>query len=216
MNHPLVSCIMPTANRQKYIPFAINYFLAQDYEHKELVIIDDGKDSIANLIPEDPRIRYFYLEPCGNLGLKRNLACEKACGEIIIHWDDDDYYAADWISRQVLYLTTSEADICGIEYIHFFSPITDTFWEGTALNRNNPANPYQWLAGATLAYWKSFWEAHPFKDLQTAEDDNFVTKTGAKVFAHDYIDGFVAILHPKNTTIKYFEKQKHKYSNTTK
>lgn len=210
MNQPLVSCIMPTANRQKYIPFALNHFLSQDYKNVELVIIDDGKNSIAPLLPDDPRIKYHYTEPLGTIGAKRNYACNMSEGEIIMHWDDDDWYASDWITRQVEYLYSSGADICGIEHIHFFSPVTDTLWVGTAMNRNNPSNPDQWLSGATLAYWKSFWVTHPFKDLQTGEDDNFITKSGAKVFAHEYIDGFVAILHPRNTTVKYFENPRHK------
>lgn len=211
MTQPLVSCIMPTANRQKYIPLAIQHFLEQDYPRKELVIIDDGKQSIASLLPKDPQINYFYTEALGTIGAKRNFACAHATGVIIIHMDDDDYFAPDWISRQVNFLINSEADICGIEHVHFFSPITDTLWLGTALNRNNPSVP-QWLNGATLAYWKSFWQLHPFEDRQTAEDDKFVTKTGAKVFAHDYIDGCVVILHQHNTTTKYFEEAKHKKS----
>ncbi|MBB5637823.1 glycosyltransferase involved in cell wall biosynthesis [Pedobacter cryoconitis] len=210
MNQPLVSCIMPTANRQKYISFALNYFLAQDYPNRELVIIDDGNESIVHLLPDDKRIKYFYTKPLGTIGVKRNFACNKAKGEIIMHWDDDDWYANDWISKQVYFLSNSEADICGIEHTHFFSPVTDTLWMGTAMNRNNPSNPEQWINGATLAYWKSFWLTHPFKDLQTGEDDHFITKSGARVFAHDYIDGFIAVLHSRNTTTKYFENPRHK------
>jgi len=209
MNNPLVSCIMPTANRHKYIPFAIKNFLKQDYLHTELVIIDDGKESVSSLIPADERIRYYFMDPIGTLGAKRNYACDKAHGEIIMHWDDDDWYAPDWVRRQLYYLESSGADICGIEHVHFYSTLTDTLWEGTAENRNNP-HARAWLSGATIAYRKSFWELHPFKDKQTAEDDDFIRKSGAKVFAHDYIDGFIAVLHPDNTTTKYFEKSVHK------
>jgi len=211
--HPLVSCIMPTANREKYVPFAISYFLYQDYINSELVIIDDGNISMSDIIPDHPRIRYFYTTPIGTIGLKRNYACKKARGEIIMHWDDDDWHATDWISQQVKFLINSGADICGIEHVHFFSPITDTLWLGTTLNRNNPAVIKKWLNGATLAYWKSFWETHPFNDRQTGEDDDFILESGAKVFAHDYIDGIVVLLHPRNTSVKYFENKKHKKVN---
>jgi len=210
MNEPLVSCIMPTANRQKYIPFTLNYFLNQDYKNVELVIIDDGKESILPLLPDDSRIKYFYTEPLGTIGTKRNYACEKATGEIIMHWDDDEWYANDWISKQVQFLIGSGADISGIEFVHYYSPITDTFWVGSAENRNNPAKKHQWLNGPTIAYWKSFWKSYPFKDLQKGEDDEFVNNLAAKTYAHDYIDGFIKILHPGNTTVKYFEKVKHK------
>ncbi|WP_442587832.1 glycosyltransferase family 2 protein [Pedobacter sp. AW31-3R] len=206
----LVSCIMPTANRQKYIPYALNHFLKQDYANVELVIIDDGETSILPLLPDDSRINYFYTKPLGSIGMKRNYACEKAKGEIIAHWDDDEWYATDWISKQVHHLLTSGADICGIEFVHYFSPVTDTFLIGSALNRNNPSKGRQWLNGPTIAYWKSFWKDHPFQDIHKGEDDEFVNQPAAKTFAHDYIDGFVKILHPENTTIKYFEDPKHK------
>lgn len=38
----LVSCIMPTYNRQDLIPVALKCYLSQDWPDKELVVIDDG------------------------------------------------------------------------------------------------------------------------------------------------------------------------------
>ena len=61
--HPLASCIMPTANRRRFVPEAIRYFLAQDYPNKELIVIDDGAAAVVDLIPENERIRYIRL-PC--------------------------------------------------------------------------------------------------------------------------------------------------------
>ncbi|MDO7743487.1 MAG: glycosyltransferase family 2 protein [Pedobacter sp.] len=209
MRLPLVSCIMPTADREKFIPYAISYFLQQNYPHKELIIIDDGKYAIKPLVPKHPQIKYFFSEPLGTIGLKRNYACEKASGEIIMHWDDDDWHAYDWIMKQVYFLQSSGADICGIRHVHYFSAIMNMFWQGDANNRNNPDSRV-WLNGATLAYWKVFWQKHHFQDLQKGEDDAFIQSEGAKVFAHDYIDGFIAILHPDNTTVKSFENKKHK------
>lgn len=200
---------MPTADRHRYIPFSINDFLQQDYPDAELIIIDDGTQSIASLLPADKRIKHYFFDQKQSVGIKRNEACQRATGEIILHWDDDDWHAKDWISRQVQFLNTSGADITGIEHVNFYSAITDTLWKGTALNRNNPNYP-GWLNGATLAYRKSFWEKYNFKDLQAGEDSDFLKNSGAKLFAHDYIDGFIAILHPRNTTRKYFENPAHK------
>src|SRR5678816_3153619 len=90
---PLVSSIMPTYNRRAFVPQAIGYFLRQDYARKELIIVDDGSDEISDLIPRDERLRYTRLDHKLPLGAKLNLACEQASGEIIINWDDDDWYA---------------------------------------------------------------------------------------------------------------------------
>lgn len=209
MKTPLVSCIMPTANRDKYIQLAINNFLNQDYSNIELVIIDDGNEPVSTIIADDPRIKYYYFQGPSTIGMKRNYACQHAHGDIIMHWDDDDWYANDWISHQLKVLDETNADICGVEHVNFYSPTTNMFWKGTALNRNNH-NTRQWISGATIAYKKSFWMKNNFKNLQTAEDDNFIDYPNSTVFAHDYIDGFVALLHPDNTTLKYFEDSRNK------
>lgn len=205
MDQPLVSCIMPTANRQRYLPLAIDYFLQQDYPNAELVILDDGNESAANLIPDNPKIHYFYTEPIGTIGVKRNAAIERAQGEIIVHWDDDDWYASDWVSRQVEAQLTSGADITGLNQVIFFSPSQDKRYMYVDTEEDKP-----WLCGATMAYRKSFWKEHSFIDLQVGEDYDFVWNSGGKVFAIDYLEGFVAILHAHNTSIKPVENPKHK------
>lgn len=206
---PLVSCIMPTANRQKFIPLAIQYFMAQDYANAELIIVDDGKEPSTHLIPDNPKIRYFYTEPLGTIGVKRNYACEKANGEIIMHWDDDDWYAPDWITRQVVALNTSAADITGLNQVVFYSPSVDKRWLYQDLDLEKP-----WICGATMAYHKTFWQEHPFIDIQVGEDYDFVWNTGARTFAMGYMQGFVAILHAHNTSIKPVEDIRHKKNGT--
>lgn len=197
---PLVTCIMPTANREELMLKAIQYFLNQDYPYKELVIIDDGTESAIRSIPNLYSIRYFYLKQPKNIGAKRNQACEKAAGSIIVHWDDDDWYAADWISHQVNILLKSEADICGLNKIQYYSVNTHTKYWMTE-NRNVKRS---WLSGATLAYRKSFWKKHRFKDLQIGEDDDFIRNTGARIVAHNYYDGFLATIHSSNVRIKEY------------
>lgn len=206
---PLVSCIMPTANRQKFLPLAIDNFMAQNYANAELVIIDDGLEPATHLIPDDPRIRYFYTEPLGSIGVKRNYACEQANGEIIMHWDDDDWYAPDWIYKQFCALTDSAADIAGLNQVLFYSPSIDKRWLYQDLDLEKP-----WLCGATMAYHKSFWQEHPFIDIQVGEDYDFIWNTGARTFATGYLQGFIAILHAHNTSIKPVEDIRHKKNGT--
>ena len=215
MNPPLVSCIMPTANREKYIPFAIDYFLSQNYPNKELIIIDDGFHPVSHLVPDHPSIIYYYTLPIGSIGLKRNYACEKTNGEIIVHWDDDDWHSNDWLSAQVHFLLSSEADICGIQHIHYYYTIKAKLFTVYRQYQGMP-NPMNWVHGATIAYQKSFWQKHPFKDLQKGEDDDFIQNSGAKLHIHDYIDGFICILHPHNTVTREFENPKHKFAGTYK
>src|SRR6185437_10484062 len=106
----LASCIMPTAERRRFVPAAIQMFLAQSYTNSELVILDDGKDSVADCIPDNPRIRY-YREPRRSLGMKHNRLVELARGEYILHWADDDYHAPWRVEYQVKHLQSSGSDL---------------------------------------------------------------------------------------------------------
>ena len=196
-NIPLVSCIMPTTDREKFIPLAISYFLRQDYANKELIIIDDGKYPIEVLIPACPQINYIRLLQKNTIGAKRNHACQIANGEFIIHLDDDDWYAPDWISKQMNILQRG-IDICGLSQLFFYNPALDKVWKYVY-----PDTALHWVAGATMAYRKSFWLQYPFKNVQVGEDNTFVWNTNAKVAKTDYLNGFVSILHSNNTSPKY-------------
>jgi glycosyltransferase involved in cell wall biosynthesis len=75
---PLVSCIVPTADRRVFVPRAIQCFLQQDYVSRKLIVVDDGTDVVAHLIPLGPRLRFARLEGKHTIGAKRNLSCQQA------------------------------------------------------------------------------------------------------------------------------------------
>jgi len=163
----LVSAICPTFNRRKYIPQAIACFQAQTYENKELVIVDDGSQSCSDLVPiDDARIRYFHLDGKHTTGEKRNICCAKSNGEIIVHWDDDDWSAPTRIADQVERLKDSSVAI-----VNYFDIL---YWNDTRkkLFQFHPQS-LRCPHGATFAYLKSWWEKHPFEPAQVGEDTNF-------------------------------------------
>ena len=165
----LASCILPTYNRREFVARAVEQFRRQDYEARELIVVDDGTDAVGDLAAGDPRIRYIRLDGRRTGGAKRNLACREARGEIVLHWDDDDW-AANWrISYQVRRLIESGAEICGLDRLDYYEPSTGRAWEYTY-----PAGGRRWVAGNTLCYRKSFWERHPFPDNNVGEDARFV------------------------------------------
>ncbi|OJW77601.1 MAG: hypothetical protein BGO69_11925 [Bacteroidetes bacterium 46-16] len=196
--YPLISCIMPTnAARRDFIPLAILYFQRQNYLNIELVILDDGIGTIENLVPDVYNIRYYKTSRKLSTGAKRNLACEHAHGEYILNWDDDDWYAPDWIKQQVNALQQSGADICGLKDLYFYCPSEQAAWKYRYYNSKR-----DWVAGATMAYRRSHWQRYPYKDMQVGEDNDFAWNSKGKVFAHSYIDGFVSMLHGNNTSPK--------------
>jgi glycosyltransferase involved in cell wall biosynthesis len=193
---PLVSCIMPTYNRRIFVGKAIEYFLKQDYSQRELVILDDGDDRIEDLVPDAPSIRYISLPERMRLGAKRNAAIAASRGEIIIHWDDDDWMGAGRITHQVSALLAEDADICGASAVCFCEIAS-----GQLSRYRYPPSHRRWLYGATLCYRRSLWQQKPFESLDIGEDTRFVwaSPQGRMVDLAERLD-FVAIVHSRNTS----------------
>lgn len=173
---PIVTAIIPTTHdRLRYNERILNLFIKQNYEKKNIIF--DYND--------------------GAIGEKRNRLCDQAYGEVIIHFDSDDSYKEDWISKSVEALLQSEADIAGLSIVNFYD---EQKQEGYQYRwHHNPRSP-GWVCGATLCYWKKFWKLHPFRDINVSEDTVFVSTPGAVICAHDYVEGFLASIHPNNTS----------------
>ncbi|GAB4205508.1 MAG: hypothetical protein OHK0022_31690 [Roseiflexaceae bacterium] len=194
----LVSCIMPTSNRRRFVSLAIGYFLNQTYAERELVIVDDGDDRVADLIPADPRIRYVAVERGLTLGAKRNLACDLARGSVIIHWDDDDWSAPHRISYQRAELERQRADLGLISRTYYLHPETASAWL-----HSYPLTLRANRAGGTLCYRRVLWEHNPFPAIQLGEDSVFVREARAARRAILLDPAFyVGIIHGANTSWK--------------
>lgn len=173
---PLVTCIMPTADRRSFVPQALACFLAQDYPNLELLVVDDGSDSVADMMPPDQRIRYVRLENRLSVGAKRNLACERAHGEFIIHWDDDDWYPPSRVGLQVRALVDQGVDACGSSTVYYYDRSRNVAFRYRYDGRERP-----WVAGNTLAYRRDVWCRRPFRDIQVGEDAFFVSSLGHRL-----------------------------------
>jgi glycosyltransferase involved in cell wall biosynthesis len=174
-SRPLVSCIMPTGGRSRFLPQAISYFLRQDYPARELVIVDDSPEDARHLIPDDDRIRYLHLPAGVSAGRKRNLAVEHSRGEWIAHWDDDDWYAPDRLSVQVAPLAAGQAEICGFGRETFYDVRQDRFW------RCSPGlHARMFFAdvhGRSIVYRRALWRRLAcYPDAYLGEDARFLRR----------------------------------------
>jgi len=195
---PLVSCVMPTFDRRSFVPQAIRYFLRQDYPAKELIVVDDGPEPVADLLPPDPRVVYHRLERRTVLGAKRNLACDLARGSFIAHWDDDDWASPQRLSVQLDALTEGDADVCGVASLLCYDPASSSAWRFTWPDGRRP-----WAAGNSLCFAKDLWARSPFPEVAIGEDTRFVfspaVRRVADVRASDCV---VGIIHRRITAPK--------------
>jgi glycosyltransferase involved in cell wall biosynthesis len=99
MSLPLVSIVTPTYNRRRFIPTLIRMIETQTYprDRMEWIVYDDGQEAIGDLIDEAqhrlPLTIYIRSEEKQTLGEKRNRLNREAKGEILVAFDDDDFYA---------------------------------------------------------------------------------------------------------------------------
>jgi glycosyltransferase involved in cell wall biosynthesis len=189
---------MPTCDRRRFVGRALRYFLEQDYPNREMVVVDDGADCVADLIPADPRIRYVRLPERRTIGAKRNVACEQARGELVVHWDDDDWSAPRRLRYQVEMFESQDVDVSGLRAVFFCNPATGQAWR-----YEYPAGRRPWVHDPTFCYRRRFWEGAPFPDTSFGVDTSYLWQGPPKrVGALPDSSFYVALVHPGNTSRK--------------
>lgn len=101
---PLVSVIIPTYNRVKTLPTAVESVLGQTYGNVEVIIVDDGstdgtEEYVRGLM--DSRIRYIRCAANGGPSAARNLGVKQARGMYVAFQDSDDEWHADKLEKQM-------------------------------------------------------------------------------------------------------------------
>lgn len=148
----LVSVIVPTYNRGRFITEALNSVRGQTYRPIELLVIDDGStDSTPDLVrqwkerhaDEQLEVRYYRQSNCG-APVARNRGLIASEGAYIQFLDSDDVLHPQKISRQVRALDKSGADFV-------FSPTAsfcDTAdWGAPPVYRRSFSGTYRYLLG---------------------------------------------------------------------
>ena len=87
---PLVTVIIPTYNRAKFIATAIESVLAQTYPNIQLLVVEDGStDETASIVKNYPKAEYILI-PHGGQAAARNGGLYHAKGTIVASLDSDD------------------------------------------------------------------------------------------------------------------------------
>jgi glycosyltransferase involved in cell wall biosynthesis len=118
IQQPLVSIILPTFGRLKYLRPTVASVYRQTLEEWELIIADDGSDeetrAYLRALEDDSRVRVVWLAHTGIPAIVRNAALRAARGEYIAFLDSDDLWAREKLARQVE--TLRARPTCGWSY----------------------------------------------------------------------------------------------------
>jgi len=212
-NKPMVSIIIPTYNRPKWLKQSIESALGQSYRTVEVVVVDDGSTNTETrmIASQYPQVLYVYQSNQG-LGAARNTGIGASHGEYILFLDDDDWLVEDALSSKLerfysnpsigviysdLYLTDANGLVKGCYYSDRPRPLPSGDLYKTLLRRNFiPIHSILWRrsvldqsGGFPTRFGSPDWEAL----VRAAEFAQF-----------DYIDeplGFYR-LHDQNMTLR--------------
>ncbi len=123
-NPTLVSVILPTYNRARLVPRAIESVLQQTHEAIELIVVDDGStDDTENAVRsfDDSRIRYVRHDNRRGAAAARNTGIELARGEYVAFQDSDDEWLPDKTAVQLQALEKPGLGdaVCVCSYRHY-------------------------------------------------------------------------------------------------
>ncbi len=109
LRDPLVSIVLPTFNREAWLPDAVASVQAQTWTHWELFVVDDGStDGSVSRLPSDPRNHVIRRPHTGHLALVRQAGLLASTGVYVGFLDSDDRWHAEKLASQVAALDGRE------------------------------------------------------------------------------------------------------------
>src|SRR5581483_3242492 len=150
MTRPLISCIVPTFNSERYLAETLDSILSQAYRPLDIIVADDGStDGTIDVAARygNP-VRFINQETAGPAAT-RNLGLRVSSGEYIAFLDADDLWHPEKLTLQMgRFNGRSELDIC-ITHIQMFW--TKDLSNEEAYYENHPrARPLPGYATTTL------------------------------------------------------------------
>ncbi len=186
----LVSCILATSDRPRFVRQAIRFFLRQTYRQAELIVVDGGRESVAELCSGLLAVRHVRASTESSLGARLNLGIATARGSILQKIDDDDFYHPSFLERAVETLASSQEDSV-VAWDCFHVLLTGQ----TALRFSG----HGWAAGGTLCFRRSLWERTPFRDRSRAVDYFFFQDARPPIRRVCAPDMYMLVRHGANT-----------------
>ncbi len=194
---PSVSIITPSFDRPALLERQYATVAAQSVQDFEWLILDDSPEPARFFTGlTDPRVRYHHhAGPRMLVSAKRNWLCERSSAPMIAQFDDDDYYAPDYLETMLARLASSGADITKLSGWFVWSAQLKRlgYWDTAntlglhftfgpepvlhaVFNKTAPDNMKDnWLGyGFSYVFKKAMWQATPFPHVEYASDYGFV------------------------------------------
>ena len=137
---PRVSVVIPAYNAARYIPEALDSVFAQSFQDLEVIVVNDGSPDTpeleAALRPYEGRL--FYIQQ-SNRGVSaaRNLAIQRARGDLLAFLDADDVWLPQYLEVQVSFLNEHPEAVAAISDVLRFGEAAPKPYERRMLAVDN-------------------------------------------------------------------------------
>ncbi len=165
---PLVSIILPTYNRAKYLNRSMDSVLNQTHKNWELLIVDDGSNDatlqlVKNYLNQFSNIRYFFHENRG-AAYSMNIGMQESRGEFITFLGSDDEYMGNHLELRIDYLIKNTK----VDLLHSPAKIIGNKYVKDKNDKTKKIHLDDCTLGGTL-----FGKAEIFKELNGFEELNY-------------------------------------------
>ena len=200
MAMPLVSIVTPTYNRRRFFPTLIRMIETQTYprDRMEWIVYDDGQDPVGDLIDEAqerlPRTIYIRDEEKQTLGEKRNRLNREAKGEILVAFDDDDFYFPERVSAAVTALRSNPTvDLAGSSEVYMYFTDTKEILKIGPYGKTHATN-------GTMAWRKRYASSHMYDEaVAFAEEKSFLDSYKNSLIQLNPMKVMLVMSHSDNT-----------------
>ncbi len=128
---PMVSILIPTFNRPRYLSEALASALHQSYKNLQVIVVNDGGQDVSDIINSYNDSRLIFINRRENRGkaFSLNQALARAEGKYIAYLDDDDIYYPNHIETLVNALE-NQTD-CKVAYSDLYKAYCKIMPDGT-------------------------------------------------------------------------------------
>jgi glycosyltransferase involved in cell wall biosynthesis len=159
LGSPLVSCIVPVFNGERYLAETLDSILAQTHSPLETIVVDDGStDDTAGIVAAyGEKVRYFFQENAGPASAY-NTALTKTEGKYVAFLGADDLWHQEKTARQLSrFEARPELDYCVTHLQNFWIPELKD--EAERLKDHRLARPMPGYTSATLLARRRLFDA---------------------------------------------------------
>nr|WP_298332135.1 glycosyltransferase [uncultured Christiangramia sp.] len=170
-----ISIIIPCYNDSRFLPEALERATNQNYDHKEIILVDDGSNAATKKVIAENGDKIDVLVTQKNMGVSaaRNNGIRKASGDYILTWDSDDYFEKDFIKKALNFIKDPETVLVS-SYSRWFETINERIFKPRGGKLKDAL--FQNVAMGSAFFRKSDWETvqgYDEKMLKGYEDWEF-------------------------------------------